>query len=1173
MKLLKSTLSIFMAAAVCCTSIPMTAPLAAQPTEHAAAYTAQTKLTDGIFQDSQDIGEDYLLSYDVDRLAVSLFRYSSNRGNAPIDMNNGYGGWEDSGENGIGGHVYGHYMSACAAMYRQTGNEELKKTVERGVQLLGIAQDDDGFVGGFSRTNLDFVFAHPTEFWSGGQNDAYLQGIWAPWYTLHKLMAGLIDAYRYLGIKEALDYAEKIAAYAKSGTDKLNDAQMEKMLVGEHGGINESFAWLYEITGKEEYLQLAKRFSHKAVMDPLARGENNLPGLHANTQIPKICGAAKIYQLTGDDYYRRVAENFWQYVKDTQTYANGGTSNYEFFTKLDEEPLSNKSAETCCVYNMLKLTEYLYAWKKNPQYMDYYENVLYNQILGSQNHEGRKTYSIDLRMGASTEFLTREMFECCMGTGMENPGNYTRMIYAAEPDALYMNLYINSRVQWQDMVLLQKTDFPNQDSTTFFVEKAGSTKSAINLRIPGWTTEASVKINGETVTQTPDDGYIHLERNWKEGDKIELSLPMNLQLYTARGGNHVVALKYGPILLAGDLGLAPVKSIVSPSRNPEDFVTKEPTNTLRFQIKDALQPGSASITLKPFYEFEEERRMIYWNLYTPEEFEEIGGSSNQTFEDKLADATLDYVIPSWLQSETDHHMVTTGNVSSGTWEPAAQPPATGQWRAVKGGTISYTLKVDPQATNYLLSMFWGSDDFSTENRTFDILADGQTLRKDYTLNRNRPDKIEYYYLRLPSAMTRGKHTITVTYRADEGKTAGGIFGVRTTTKAVGPLENGVEMATVGNLQDIAKSELESLDLGDLSSVTSDLSLPTDLGDNIRITWSSSKPEILSAGGHVTRGTNDVSVTLHAIASVGNFTAEKDFFVTIRKAEPMPPANPLAGKTPQLHAKSKTASQTVYLTWTKIAGADGYILYRKDITSSQYKPIKEFAATATSYSPRYGYAAKYAFQLQAFHKTADGTRVYSNLSPSVQAATAPAKTSAISVKYKNKSLATLSWKKVSGADGYQIYRSSKKNGKYALAATITNGRAVSHSLKHKNGSTYYYKVRAYINVDNKGKTYGGFSKAATPKISAPNVTSRRSSTSGNVTLKWSKPARAAGYKIYRSKKKHGTYKRVKTLRKATVTKFTEKRPTGVWYYKVCAYEKQKGKIKNGALSPAVKISLK
>ena len=259
------------------------------------------RLNAGMFKESQEIGENYLLTYDIDRLAVSLFRYSSNRSKAPINMNNGYGGWESSGENGIGGHTFGHYMSACVAMYMQTGNEELRDIVERGVELLGIAQDDDGFVAGFSRTNLDYVFNNPNSFWAGGNNDAHLQGIWAPWYTIHKIMSGLLDAYEYMGIDEALEYAEKLASYAKAGTDRLNDEQMEKMLIGEHGGINEALARLYEITGEEDYIELAKRFCHKKVMDPLARGENNLPGLHANTQIPKMVGAAKIYLLTGDE--------------------------------------------------------------------------------------------------------------------------------------------------------------------------------------------------------------------------------------------------------------------------------------------------------------------------------------------------------------------------------------------------------------------------------------------------------------------------------------------------------------------------------------------------------------------------------------------------------------------------------------------------------------------------------------------------------------------------------------------------------------------------------------------------------------------------------------------------------------------------------------------------------
>ena len=745
----------------------------------------EVMLNEGLFLDSQKIGEDYLLSYDVERLAVSLFRYSSKRDQAPIDMTNGYGGWENSGENGLGGHCFGHYMSACVAMYRQTGNEQLKKNVERGVELLGIAQDEDGFVAGFSRNNLDYVFANPDTFWAGGNNSAFLQGIWAPWYTIHKLLAGLIDAYEYMGIEDALVYAEKIASYAKQGTDKLNAAQMEKMLIGEHGGINESFAQLYEITGEEKYIELAKRFSHKAIMDPLSRGENNLPGLHANTQIPKIVGAAKIYLLTGDEYYKKVCENFWKYVVETQTYANGGTSNYEFFTETDEEPLSDKNCETCCVYNMLKLTEYMYQWNPSSEYMDYYENVLYNQILGSQNSEGRKTYSVDLSMGASTVFLGREGFECCMGTGFENPARYSRMIYAKRADELDVNLFINSSVTWKEkgITLTQKTEYPQEDTIKITIDQASGKNAAIRIRVPFWTDGMKASVNGDDADVTPENEYVTLERVWKKNDVIELTVPMYLRLYVARSDVHKVAFKYGPILLAGDLGVDMVRSIVTDEQSPEKFITKT-GDGLTFVIDGLLKPGNKSITLKPFYEFESEPHMAYWNLYTTEEYESMSGL-NASFAERLEEVTIDSVTPGHLQSELDHNYQSTGYTTNGIYGPAAIAPANGSWRDVSGGTISYDLKVDGEAGNYLVSMFWGSDNHANSTRIFDILVEDTVLQESYELNNNLPGEIEYFYLWIPKELTKGKDKVTVTYRADSGKVAGGVFGVRTTSRKVG----------------------------------------------------------------------------------------------------------------------------------------------------------------------------------------------------------------------------------------------------------------------------------------------------------------------------------------------------------------------------------------------------
>ncbi len=761
---------------------PDEAAESSQEAPEEAPLTAISPLTDialdgGLFSESQEIGKDFLLSYDIDRLAVSLFRFSENIGKAPVDMNNGYYGWENTGENGIGGHTYGHFMSACVNMYMQTGDERFKDIVTRGVELLSIAQSEDGFVAGFSRKNLDYVFDNPNDFWAGGNNDAHLQGIWAPWYTIHKIMAGLIDAYEYMGIDEALVCAEKLASYAKNGTDKLNDEQMEKMLIGEHGGINESFAKLYELTGKEEYIELAKRFSHKKIMDPLSRGENNLPGLHANTQIPKIVGAAKIYQLTGDEYYKNVAKSFWKYTVETQLYANGGTSDREFFTKVNEEPLSNKNCETCCVYNMLKLTEYIFSWNQDSKYADYYENALFNQILGSQHSDGRKTYSVDLSMGASTEFLSRENFECCLGTGMENPGRYTHMIYANADGELYVNLFISSVLDWSDkgITLTQKSEYPYEGKSVLTIDTKEPVSAVINLRIPYWTDGYTVSVNGEKQDIAAENGYLALNREWQSGDKIELDLPMSLGLYVSRDNDSKVAFKYGGILLAGDLGTNPVKSIISSSRNPEDFITKS-DDGLTFELNGY---NGGSITLKPFFEFETEPHMVYWYLFADDE---AGSDVEMTSSEKLDGVTVDRVVPGHMQSETDHNFSYEGNSSTGIHSPAAQDGCNGSWRDVIGGYISYDLKVDPDRTNYLLSMFWGSDGPGMQERIFDIYVNGELMVDDYVLNNNNPDKIDSLYVELPEDMTKGKETVTVRYQADDGKQAGGVFGIRIVTE-------------------------------------------------------------------------------------------------------------------------------------------------------------------------------------------------------------------------------------------------------------------------------------------------------------------------------------------------------------------------------------------------------
>lgn len=486
-------------------------------------------LLDGVFKTSQDLGKTYLLYLDVDRLIAPCYEAAGEQPKAKR-----YGGWESRQ---ISGHSIGHWLSAAATMYAVTRDKELKRKLDYAIDELAHVQafDADGYVSGFPRDCFDEVFTG--DFQVAHFN---LANSWVPWYSIHKIYAGLIDAHRLTGSSKALDVVIKLADWAKKGTDRLDDEQFERMLICEHGGMNEVFADLYILTNNKDYLDLAERFCQKLILDPLSKGIDELEGKHANTQIPKVIGAAKLHEITGKKYYRHIALFFWEQVVKRRSYVFGGNSNREHFGPEDVEELGIMSGETCNTYNMLKLTEILYSWERKAEYMDFYERALYNHILASQDPEsGMKMYFIPTQPGHFKIYSSPDdSFWCCVGTGMENPARYTRSIYSFGENGIYINLFIAS--QYEDLrtglKLVQHTSFPEEDTTRLTIERWNATYRELHIRVPYWVAgDVVVTVNGDKQSYRVKNGYITLERPWEAGDEIVVTMPMALHKYVAKG--------------------------------------------------------------------------------------------------------------------------------------------------------------------------------------------------------------------------------------------------------------------------------------------------------------------------------------------------------------------------------------------------------------------------------------------------------------------------------------------------------------------------------------------------------------------------------------------------------------------------------------------------------------
>jgi DUF1680 family protein len=610
-----------------------------QPQEgEVKAYSFDLKdvrLLDSPFRQNMERESQWIMSLSADRLLHS-FRTSAGM---YAGKEGGYftveklGGWE-SLDCELRGHTAGHILSGLAYLYASTGDDNYKIKADSLVRGLAEVQEvllqtgHKGYIGAYPENLINRNIAG--------------QSVWAPWYTLHKIYTGLIDQYLYCDSRRALDIVTRAASWAYQKLIPLGEEEKKRMLKNEFGGVNEAFYNLYAITGNREHKALAEFFYHAEVIDPLAEHRDELHGKHANTFIPKIIGEGRRYELTSDKRSRFVAEYFWNEVINHQTYCTGGNSHKEKFIPADKisESLTGYTQETCNTYNMLKLTRHLFCWEAEVKYADYYERALYNHVLGQQDPEsGMVAYFLPLLPGAHKVYSTPEnSFWCCVGTGFESHAKYGEAIYYHTDNELFVNLFIPSVLNWEkkNLTVTQTTGFPENSTVNFTVTTGKAQRFTLKLRYPRWTSNVTVKINGKkiTVKQIPSS-YISIDRNWKDGDKIEVNYPMQLQIAEANDNPDKAAITYGPLVLAGVMGTEGMAA-PAPFSNPElynDYYTYE--YNVPAGIKTALQidrknlskdikpvpgeklafiTGKENVRLEPVYKIHRQRYVVYWNI-------------------------------------------------------------------------------------------------------------------------------------------------------------------------------------------------------------------------------------------------------------------------------------------------------------------------------------------------------------------------------------------------------------------------------------------------------------------------------------------------------------------------------------------------------------------------------
>lgn len=743
------------------------------------------RLSESAFKKAQDMDIRYLLSLDPDRL---LAPYMKEAGLEPKAEN--YTNWENTG---LDGHVGGHYLSALSYMYASTGNQEIKERLDYYISELKRCADADGYLSGVP---------HGRQIWkeiSEGNIRAASFGLndrWVPLYNIHKIYAGLRDAYLITGNKDALKMFLDLTEWMYNLTEGLTEEQLQDMLRSEQGGLNEVFADAATLSGDSRYLDLAKRFSHKYLLDFLIAKEDRLTGMHANTQIPKVIGYKRIADIEGNQTWNDAASFFWETVVEKRSISIGGNSVYEHFHPSEDFSsmlTSEQGPETCNTYNMLRLSRMLYTTSADSKYMDYYERALYNHILSTINPiQGGFVYFTPMRSGHYRVYSQPQTsFWCCVGSGIENHARYGEMIYSHKADEeLVVNLFIPSTLKWGKTVIEQINNFPAEEGTTLLINPKKASEFTVSIRVPEWTSgdRMNPRVNGEAVEGVIEESFLKIDRKWTKGDRLTVDLPMLLRAVQLPDMSENYSFMYGPMVLAASLGkedqlgmyaddsrgghiaagkklpLNEMPLIVGEKEDMLSRISKVEGRPLTFRMTGLAPLKYKELTLVPFSSLHECRYMVYWPLVSEDEWK--ARLAKQEMDEKARIAlemmTADKVTCGEQQPESDH-FANVANSVNGDNDGR-------HWRRTRNeGWFSYVMNPKGKTIQHIRIVCQGQ-----EGNEATVLVNEVEAGNFRTMT---PGNEEMHLVPVPAEL-QNADLMTITIKGIEGKSTPMIYEVR-----------------------------------------------------------------------------------------------------------------------------------------------------------------------------------------------------------------------------------------------------------------------------------------------------------------------------------------------------------------------------------------------------------